>query len=89
MYKLYTIRYRIVVKIRINFKTFFTGETQSKLAESERSKNEVLDRLSKLSNESESIVNQLEAAELKASAAEKAAGTMETQLQETQVCNFE
>jgi len=63
----------------------FLGETQSKLAESERSKNEVLDRLSKLSNESESIVNQLEAAELKASAAEKAAGTMETQLQETQV----
>lgn len=52
----------------------------------ERSKNELLDRLSKLSNESESIVNQLEAAELKASAAEKAAGTMETQLQETQVC---
>lgn len=45
----------------------------------------MLDRLSKLSNESESIVNQLEAAELKASAAEKAAGTMETQLQETQV----
>lgn len=45
----------------------------------------MLDRLSKLSNESESIVNQLEAAELKASAAEKSAGTMETQLQETQV----
>lgn len=58
---------------------------QSKFAESERSKNELIDRLSKLSNESESIVNQLEAAELKASAAEKSAQTMETQLQETQV----
>lgn len=63
----------------------FLGETQSKLAESERSKNELVDRLSKLSNEAESIVNQLESAELKASAAEKSAGTMETQLQETQV----
>lgn len=71
--------------IFMNYYFFFAGETQSKLAESERSKNELLDRLSKLSNESESIVNQLEAAELKASAAEKAAGTMETQLQETQV----
>ncbi|XP_050425720.1 myosin heavy chain, non-muscle-like isoform X2 [Adelges cooleyi] len=60
------------------------SETLSKLAESERLKNELLDRLSKISNESESITNQLEAAELKASAAEKAAGTMETQLQETQ-----
>ncbi|XP_026804698.1 myosin heavy chain, non-muscle isoform X4 [Rhopalosiphum maidis] len=60
------------------------SEIQSKFAESERSKNELIDRLSKLSNESESIVNQLEAAELKASAAEKSAGTMETQLQETQ-----
>lgn len=69
----------------INCLFFFIGETQSKLSESERSKNELLDRLSKLSNESESIVNQLEAAELKASAAEKSAGTMETQLQETQV----
>lgn len=70
----------------LNIHLIYTGETQSKLAESDRSKNELLDKISKLSNESESIVNQLEVAELKASAAEKAAGTMETQLQETQVC---
>jgi len=64
---------------------YHLGELQSKFAESERSKNEYIDRLTKLSNESESIVSQLEAAELKASAAEKSAATMETQLQETQV----
>lgn len=63
----------------------FIDEERSKLAESERLKNELVDRLSQLSNESESIANQLKAAELKATAAEKSSETMEAQLQETQV----
>lgn len=74
----YIYRFNLII-------SYFAGEIQSKFAESERSRIELNDRLSKLSNENESIVSQLEAAELKASAAEKSAGTMETQLQETQV----
>lgn len=53
--------------------------------DSERTRTELADRVTKLLNESESISNQLEQAELKASAAVKSATTMETQLSETQV----
>ncbi|XP_065222996.1 myosin heavy chain, non-muscle [Planococcus citri] len=60
------------------------AEIQVKLADSERIKTELADRVSKLTNEGESITNQLEQAELKASAAVKSAATMETQLSETQ-----
>lgn len=60
------------------------AEIQAKLAESERARAELADRVTKLLNESESISNQLEQAELKASAAVKSAATMESQLTETQ-----
>ena len=69
------------------FFSLFAAEIQAKLVESERTRAELADRVSKLLNESESITNQLEQAKLKASAAVKSAGTMETQLTETQVKN--
>nr|XP_018907941.1 PREDICTED: myosin heavy chain, non-muscle isoform X2 [Bemisia tabaci] len=61
------------------------SEIQSKLIEAERSRTELSERLQKLNSESESIVNQLEEAELRASTAIKNAGLMETQLAEAQV----
>lgn len=64
------------------------AEIQAKLADSERIRAELADRVAKLANESESISNQLEQAELKASTAVKSAATMETQLSETQVCTY-
>ncbi|KAF6200920.1 hypothetical protein GE061_005367 [Apolygus lucorum] len=60
-------------------------ELSSRLLEMERSKAEIQERAQKLAAEAESVNQQLEAAELKASAALKASGTLETQLQEAQV----
>lgn len=65
-----------------------SAEIQSKLADSERTRVELADRVAKLVSESESISSQLEQAELKASTAVKSAATLESQLSELQVRNL-
>jgi myosin protein heavy chain len=55
-----------------------------KLAEIERARSELQEKVTKLSSESENITQQLEDAELKASAAIKSCSNMESQLTETQ-----
>ncbi|XP_063701488.1 myosin heavy chain, non-muscle isoform X2 [Culicoides brevitarsis] len=60
------------------------AELQVKLAELERARSELQEKVIKLQQESENITQQLEDAELKASAALKAANTMESQLTESQ-----
>lgn len=57
---------------------------QVKLAEVERARSELQEKVIKLQQESENIMQQLEDTELKASAALKAANTMESQLTESQ-----
>lgn len=58
----------------------------ARLSDVERSKAELAEKMAKLQAEADTINNQLEEAELKASAALKASATMESQLQEAQVC---
>ncbi|XP_023708183.1 myosin heavy chain, non-muscle isoform X2 [Cryptotermes secundus] len=60
------------------------AEVQSKAVELERSRADLLDRFTKLQQESDAIAAQLEQAELRTSAATKSAATMETQLGEAQ-----
>ncbi|KAH8372005.1 hypothetical protein KR093_009695, partial [Drosophila rubida] len=60
------------------------AELQVKLAEIERARSELQEKCTKLQQEAENITNQLEDAELKASAAVKSASNMESQLTEAQ-----
>nr|NP_726506.1 zipper, isoform B [Drosophila melanogaster]AAM70805.1 zipper, isoform B [Drosophila melanogaster] len=60
------------------------AELQVKLAEIERARSELQEKCTKLQQEAENITNQLEEAELKASAAVKSASNMESQLTEAQ-----
>lgn len=60
------------------------NQIQVKLAEVERVRSELQERDTKLQQEIDNINEQLEEAELKAAAALKSAGTMESQLGETQ-----
>ncbi|XP_044734000.1 myosin heavy chain, non-muscle isoform X1 [Chrysoperla carnea] len=60
------------------------AEVQAKLSEIERSRSELSERLVKLQNETESLTQQLEKAELRAAAASKTQGTAEAQLAEAQ-----
>ena len=57
---------------------------QVKLAEVERARSELQEKVVKLQQETDNISTQLEAAELKASAAIKSASTMESNLTESQ-----
>lgn len=63
-------------------------EATSRLAEIERAKSELSDRVTRLQAEADAITQQLEEAELKASTAAKAQATMESQLLEAQVCQI-
>lgn len=60
-------------------------EVSARLADIERAKSEMSDKMAKLQQEADAVNNQLEEADLKASAALKASATMETQLLEAQV----
>ncbi|XP_054088736.1 myosin heavy chain, non-muscle isoform X2 [Zeugodacus cucurbitae] len=60
------------------------AELQVKLAEIERARSELQEKCTKLQQEAENITNQLEEAELKASAAIKSASNMESLLTEAQ-----
>ncbi|XP_011332661.1 myosin heavy chain, non-muscle isoform X2 [Ooceraea biroi] len=60
------------------------AEINAKLAEVERNKQELAEKVTKLQLEAESVMQQLETAELKASAALKASATCESQFTELQ-----
>lgn len=64
------------------------SEVSGRLAEAERARSELADRIAKLTAEADSVTSQLEEAELRASTAIKSAATMETQFTEAQVYFF-
>lgn len=86
---MFTIFYRFLIApifllIITLLNHLFTFITKVKLAEVERARSELQEKVIKLQQESENITQQLEDAELKASAALKAANAMESQLTESQ-----